>query len=60
MNRKVLAGISALTIAATAGLLTSITAAAASHRHEYEPVLNPADFVRAITNPYFPLPVGRT
>ena len=60
MNRKALAGISALTIAVTAASLASMTAAAASHRHDYEPVLNPANFVRAITNPYFPLPVGRT
>jgi len=26
----------------------------------YEPVLDPANFVRTIDNPYFPLPVGRT
>ena len=35
-------------------------AAGAPHSSGYEPVLNPADFVHAITNPYFPLPVGRT
>src|SRR2546427_4581580 len=27
---------------------------------DYEPVLDPADFVAVIDNPYFPLPVGRT
>src|SRR5438093_8223816 len=27
---------------------------------DYEPVLDPADFVTVIDNPYFPLPVGRT
>src|SRR6266850_2159966 len=26
----------------------------------YEPVLDPANFVAVIDNPYFPLPVGRT
>jgi hypothetical protein len=35
-------------------------AADASHSRSYEPVLNPKDFSLAITNPYFPLPVGRT
>jgi len=60
MNRNALAGFSALTIGAAAGLLAFMMPAAASHQHEYEPVLNPANFVRAITNPYFPLPVGRT
>jgi len=60
MTSKTLAWISALTISAIAGFLAFMTPAAASHRHEYEPVLKPANFVRAITNPYFPLPVGRT
>src|SRR3989441_11670678 len=27
---------------------------------DYEPVLDPANFVAVIDNPYFPLPVGRT
>jgi hypothetical protein len=35
-------------------------AAGAAGRSGYEPVLNPANFVRVISNPYFPLPVGRT
>jgi len=60
MTRNVLAGFSALTVAATAALLAFTTLAAGSHRHEYKPVLNPANLVRNITNPYFPLPVGRT
>ena len=53
-------------IAASAAIATGIAgfllapAASAAHGHGYEPVLNPADFVRVIDNPYFPLPVGRT
>ena len=43
------------------GLVVPWAAAARAPRSSgYEPVLNPADFVRSITNPYFPLPVGRT
>jgi hypothetical protein len=60
MTRKALT-ISAATVAA-ALLGTGIQAALAGapHRHGYEPVLNPKNFVRIINNPYFPLPVGRT
>jgi hypothetical protein len=48
--------------AAAAGVAAFLTvpAATASHSPGYEPVLNPADFVKVIDNPYFPLPVGRT
>jgi hypothetical protein len=60
MTRKTLAALSALTVAAAAGALAFTPAAGAAHRHGYEPVLNPANFVRKVTNPYFPLPVGRT
>jgi hypothetical protein len=60
MTRKTLAAVSALTLAATAGALAFMPAAGAAHRRGYEPVLNPANFVAAVTNPYFPLPVGRT
>ena len=45
--------------AGVAGFMLVPTASAA-HAPGYEPVLNPADFVRVIDNPYFPLPVGRT
>ena len=52
-----------LMAAAMAGAITMWApwpAAGASHHAGYEPVLDPADFVRDVTNPYFPLPVGRT
>ena len=53
-------------IAAGAALAAGITgfllvpAATAAHGPGYEPVLNPADFVKVVDNPYFPLPAGRT
>lgn len=49
----------AVVAAGVAGFLLGPPAAAAGVR-AYEPVLNPADFVKVIDNPYFPLPVGRT
>jgi hypothetical protein len=55
--------LAALMAAAMAGIITMWAPwpdAAASHRAGYEPMLNPADFVRGVTNPYFPLPAGRT
>src|SRR5438309_3441098 len=59
MRRKMLA---VLTTATTAGALGMLVPAMAgtSAPSGYEPVLNPADFVHSISNPYFPLPVGRT
>jgi hypothetical protein len=60
MRRKMLAALAAATVAGSLGLAVPWAAAGASHSPEYEPVLNPADFVQSITNPYFPLPVGRT
>jgi hypothetical protein len=60
MRSKVLAALAAATVAGAAGLLVPWASAGASARSGYEPVLNPSDFVRSITNPYFPLPVGRT
>jgi hypothetical protein len=58
VNRKVLMAFAA---AAAAALLVPTAAAAQNAgRAPYEPKLNPADFVHAVTNPYFPLPVGRT
>jgi hypothetical protein len=59
MRNKALAALAGGALAA-AGLLVPGAAAGAPARHGYEPVLNPADFVRSITNPYLPFPVGRT
>jgi hypothetical protein len=60
MPRRMLAGLMAAAIAGTVTMWAPWSVAGASHRAGYEPVLNPADFVRKVTNPYFPLPVGRT
>jgi hypothetical protein len=60
MRRKVLAVLAAAAVAGPVGLLVPWAAAGASARSDYEPALNPADFVHAITNPYLPFPVGRT
>src|SRR5215475_1118960 len=60
MKAKVLAVMTAA--AAAAGVMAGIpwaSAGTSAHRG-HEPVLNPGDFVRVISNPYFPLPVGRT
>jgi len=53
--------------ALSAGLLPAVTARAQAGdqsrpqaRAGYEPVLDPADFVPVVSNPYFPLPRGRT
>jgi hypothetical protein len=43
-------------LAATA--VTGVMAVASGS--DYEPVLDPANFVAVIDNPYFPLPIGRT
>ena len=59
MNRKTLLLLgAAVTVAAT--LTPSLAAAQGTSRSGYEPVLNPADFVRGVSNPYLPWPVGRT
>jgi hypothetical protein len=47
--------IGALVIAGFSALV-----AEASRSSTYEPGLEPADFSLVVTNPYFPLPVGRT
>ena len=49
-----------VTLAAGVAAFLTVPAATAAHKPGYEPVLNPADFVKVIDNPYFPLPVGRT
>ena len=59
MRNKVLAALATAALAGAA-LVIPGAAAGAPARHGYEPVLDPANFVRSITNPYFPLPVGRT
>src|SRR5262249_48880597 len=59
MRRKTLAALTAATTAGALGLLVPAMAGT-SASSGYEPVLNPANFVRSITNPYFPLPVRRT
>jgi len=59
MRNKALAALAAAALAG-AGLLVPGAAAGAPARHGYEPVLNPTDFVRSVTNPYLPFPVGRT
>ena len=48
------------TLAVGVAAFLTVPAATAAHKAGYEPVLNPADFVKVIDNPYFPLPVGRT
>jgi hypothetical protein len=61
MVRKVLAALAATALAGA--LVVWVTQAGASpgrSKVNYEPMLNPADFVGVIDNPYFPLPVGRT
>jgi hypothetical protein len=61
MRSRLLAALAAAVMAGAWGLFVPWAAAAGGPRSPgYEPVLNPADFVRSITNPYFPLPVGRT
>src|SRR5205085_2987549 len=59
VTRKLLA---ALTFAALAGTGAAVWVATAglSSGATYEPVLDPANFVSTIDNPYYPLPVGRT
>lgn len=60
MRRKLSAALVAAAVAGALGMVVPPAAAGASHSPDYEPVLNPADFVHAITNPYLPFPVGRT
>src|SRR3989442_567407 len=59
MSRKLLAVLAAASAmgAVMSGAWVPNARASSS---DYEPVLDPADFVAVIDNPYFPLPVGRT
>lgn len=57
--RSVFAGAAAVAVVgATAAVWSPWSTAAEAHRG-YEPVLHARDFSTRITNPYFPLPVGR-
>lgn len=62
MEKKVVAAIAAAAFAAS--IVASVAIAGASPAKApsssgYEPVLDPANFVSVIDNPYYPLPVGR-
>ena len=59
MSRKLL---SLVTVAAIAGTISggAWVANVKASGSGYEPVLDPANFVAVIDNPYYPLPVGRT
>jgi len=60
---KVFAGLAAAGVAATivvwAPWASSAASSASACGTTYAPVLDPANFVTVIDNPYFPLPVGR-
>jgi hypothetical protein len=61
MTRKALGALVSVVAAGTmAGLIPSITNAGASTHPTSATALDPANFVRVVDNPYFPLPVGRT
>ena len=61
MLRKIVVALTGTTMVAV--LVASMTGAGAARVNRggsaYEPVLEPANFVRVIDNPYYPLPVGR-
>ncbi len=66
MRRKLLTAIASMTIVGTTVLAWAPWASSAPSSSTsacgttYAPVLDPANFVDVIDNPYFPLPVGRT
>jgi hypothetical protein len=61
MVRKVLAVLAATAVAGGIAVWAPWASnAGAKGGPAYEPVLDPANFVSVIDNPYFPLPVGRT
>ena len=59
MPRRRLAAFAAAAHVATIAALVPLGTSAASNSG-YEPVLDPANFVAVISNPYYPLPIGRT
>ncbi len=59
MMKKLLTVLSAISVTGVIAAATRASNAPASGT-DYEPVLDPANFVSVIDNPYFPLPVGRT
>src|SRR5206468_4958473 len=58
VRRMVVAGAAAAAVA-VGGAIVVWAPWASSASSGYEPVLDPANFTTTITNPYFPLPVGR-
>jgi len=60
--KKVIVSVSAAALigACIAWAAYAGASAGGSGKARYEPVLDPANFVSVIDNPYFPLPVGRT
>jgi hypothetical protein len=61
MARKVLAVLATTAVAGGIAVLAPWASnAGAKSGPAYEPVLDPANFVSVIDNPYFPLPAGRT
>ncbi|HYS06923.1 MAG TPA: hypothetical protein VEW47_17215 [Candidatus Dormibacteraeota bacterium] len=59
MMKKLLTVLAAISMTGAIAAATRASSAPASGT-DYEPVLDPANFVSVIDNPYFPLPVGRT
>jgi len=59
MTKKLLTLLAATAVTGVITAGTRVSNAPASGT-DYEPVLDPANFVSVIDNPYFPLPVGRT
>jgi hypothetical protein len=59
MTRKMLTLLAATAVTGAIAAVARVSNAGPSTT-AYEPVLDPANFVAVIDNPYFPLPVGRT
>jgi hypothetical protein len=66
MSKRLLSGLALAALVATAAVIWAPWAASSAPGGTsacgttYAPVLDPANFVSVIDNPYFPLPVGRT
>src|SRR5207247_5086950 len=58
--RRMVVAAAAAAAVAVGGAIVVWAPWASSASSGYEPVLDPANFTTTITNPYFPLPVGRT